>query len=224
MQKAALFKLLAWSCLTCFAHGAALAQTTLGEIIEKTKQSKRDQLQAPSTLPKPVGSADLSPDLGLPKPLASRPRSAANNPPQMPALWSLNGVNDRWVAEIWFQQAVHRFPVVPGQALPGGWQVLDGDDKSLTLTKGKLTKTLYPPAPGSTGAEFAQIQKTMGLEASMISFARDIQAVTGPLSSFESQPASQPAPSAAPVSANANANANPSPAVQAAAQLPSSNK
>ncbi len=213
MQKAALFKVWAWSCLTCFALGSASAQTTLGEIIEKTKQDQRNQLQAQNNPSKPMGSADLPPDLGLAKPVASRPRLPADNPLQTPALWSLNGVNDRWVAEVWYQQAVHRFPVVPGQALPGGWKVLGGDDKSLTLVKGKVTKTLYPPAPGSMGGEFAEIQKTMGFEASMISFARDIQAVTTSPSSLN-----QPAPNTEPVGQS------PSPAVQAATQLPSKNK
>jgi hypothetical protein len=218
MQKAALFKILICSCLTYFGQGAALSQTTLGEIIEKTKQNKRDELHAPSSPSKPMGSADLPSDLGLAQPAGRRPNLSANNPAQMPALWSLNGVNDRWVAEVWYQEVVHRFSVVPGHALPGGWKVVGGDDKSLTLAKGKLIKTLYPPAPGSTGGEFAQIQKTMGLEASMISMAREIQAVAAPLSPMESQPA----PNSAPVGASPNP--NPSPAVQAAAQLPSSNK
>ena len=221
MQKAALFKIFVVSYLFFLGYGVALAQTTLGEIIEKTKQNKRDELQAPMNPSKPMGGADLPSDLGLAKPLASPTRMSSNNPPQMPALWSLNGVNNRWVAEVWHQQVVHRFPVVPGHALPGGWKVVDGDDNSLTLAKGKLIKTLYPPALGSTGGEFSEIQRTMGLEASMISFARDIQAVTAPLSSLDSQPASNIAPAPSP---SPSASASPSPAVQAAAQLPSSNK
>lgn len=222
MQKAALFKVLAVSCLACFVHGTASAQASLAEIIEKTKQNKRDQLQAPTTPPKGAGIADLPPSLVLDKPVASRPRSSAAKPLQIPALWSLNGVNNRWVAELWYLDAIHRFTVVPGLPLPGGWKVVSGDDKSLTLAKGKHIQTLYPPALGSTGGEFAQIQKTMGFEASMISFAREVQAVTAPLPSFQSQPA----PAVAPVSpsSSSSSSSSPSPAVQAAAQLPPSNK
>jgi len=224
MPKAVLFKLVIPACLAGLVHGSSLAQATLGEIIETTKRNKADQLQGKPTGTQPAGMP-LPDAINLPP--ASKPTNRSAAPKAKapdPVVWSIHGVNEQWVAEVWFNQTVHRFTVVPGHALPGEWRVVSGNDKSLTLAKGKLIKTFYPPAMGSTGAEFAHIQKTLASEASVIEFARNVQAISAPLPSFEPNPgAAEPA---RPAPAN-NLGANPAPKpttnsnpIEAASQLP----
>jgi hypothetical protein len=182
MPKAFLFKFFSIACFACFAQTPAWAQSTLGEIIEKTKNNRLNQQQVATTPSQPQ----------MPNQAAQMPNQAAqmpNNPTAstaspLPILWSLSGVNDHWIAEVWINQAIQRFPVIPGHVLPGGWRVIEGDSKSLTLAKGRLVKLLTPAAMGSNGAEFEAIQKSTGLEANMRQFARAIESAATPLPSF----------------------------------------
>lgn len=189
MPKAYLFKYATLACWACLLQSPAWAQLSLGEIIEKTKNEKLSELQGkPSADTEPqaqIPSPATATPLPLPPTPAPKPRARAPAAPVvMPVLWSLSGLNNNWVAEVWLNQAIHRFQVVPGHALPGGWKVMSGDGQSLTLAKGRLVKSLTPAAMGSTGAEFDEVQKNIGFEANMREFARTVESIGAPLPAF----------------------------------------
>ena len=75
-----------------------------------------------------------------------------------PVLWSINGVNSELMAEVWIDSVMHQVMVVPGQKLPGGWEVLEGNSDFLTLGRKKARLTLTPAAKGSMGGEFSNMK------------------------------------------------------------------
>jgi hypothetical protein len=180
MLKPRTFKYL-WAALIFGLSGSAYAQPVLGQIIEQTKKNKLKEAREPK--PTPVSGQSAA---GLP-PLPPLPSSAQRNsgpaamalapaaaksappapviteakPPEPPVLWSISGVNQRLIAELWDQKTVHRVLAVPGQTLPGGWKLLQANPSSLTIKLDEDTRTLYPPALGSTGGEFGPMKRVM---------------------------------------------------------------
>lgn len=80
-------------------------------------------------------------------------------PPSLPALWSLSGVNERLLAEVLINEQIQSFKVVRGISLLDGWTVMAGDASSLTLMRKEKIITLFPPVPGTSGAEFSDLKK-----------------------------------------------------------------
>ena len=118
----------------------AHAQPVLGQVIDQTKQTKLRQL-APKS-----GAGAASADEAL--------------PPPPPLLWSISGINQQLVAEIWQGDSVYRLPMVKGAKLPTGWQVVASDKQSVTLKLGSEQRKLTPAARGSTGWEYPQTPRT----------------------------------------------------------------
>jgi hypothetical protein len=133
MPKARIIKLCA---LTAALWGGvvlhAFAQPVLDQVINQTKQAKLRQIQGNS-------SAGM-----------------VNDQAQPMQLWSISGINNKLVGEIWQGDAIQRLPLRPGTKLPNGWQIQAADSLSVTLRRGSERQKLYPTAPGSTGWEFAQ--------------------------------------------------------------------
>jgi hypothetical protein len=133
MPKARIIKL---SALTAALWGGvalqAFAQPVLDQVINQTKQAKLRQIQGSS-------SAGMVDDEAQPM-----------------QLWSISGINNKLVGEIWQGEVVQRLPLRPGSKLPNGWQIQAADSLSVTLRRGSERRKLYPTAPGSTGWEFAQ--------------------------------------------------------------------
>lgn len=162
--------------------GSALAQPVLGQIIEQTKKAKLKEAQSPkpvqATGPNAAGLPPLPPLPPLPAAVQRNTASAFQaaavpaapalpaapvitepKAPEPPMLWSISGVNQQLVAELWDQKAVHRVLAVPGQTLPGGWKLLQASASSLTIKLDDDTRTLYPPALGTTGGEFGPVKR-----------------------------------------------------------------
>ena len=119
----------------------AHAQPVLGQVIDQTKQAKLRQL-APRN-----NAATASADEAL--------------PPPPPLLWSISGINQQLVAEIWQGDAVYRLPLVKGAKLPTGWQVVASDKQSVTLKLGSEQRKLTTAARGSTGWEYPQTPRSV---------------------------------------------------------------
>lgn len=109
------------------AHGSA--QPVLDQMISQAKQAKLRQSQ---------GVASIQEET------------------QPMQLWSISGINNQLVGEIWHGDVIHRLQLRPGNLLPNGWQVVSADSRVVTLRRGLERSRLYPVAPGSTGWEFAQ--------------------------------------------------------------------
>jgi hypothetical protein len=114
------------------AHSSA--QTVLDEVISQTKQAKLRQSQ---------GSVSIQDEA------------------QPMQLWSISGVNNQLVGEIWHGDVIHRLQLRAGNHLPSGWQVVSADSRSVTIRRGLERRRLYPTAPGSTGWEFAQTPRVV---------------------------------------------------------------
>lgn len=216
MLKPRNFKYL-WAALIFGLSGSAYAQPVLGQIIEQTKKNKLKEAREPKPTPVSGQSAAGLPPLPHMPPLPSSaqrnpaPAPAAvapvppvtapaaqlapaapiiteAKPPEPPMLWSISGVNQQLIAELWDQKAVHRVKAVPGQTLPGGWKLVQASAGSLTIKLDEDTRTLYPAALGSTGGEFAPIKKLMaevGITAHSPSGPRDARAASMPFSLSE---------------------------------------
>ena len=115
----------------------ALAQPVLEQVINQAKQAKLRQAQGSSNA--------LMPDEEV----------------QPMQLWSISGINNKLVGEIWQGDMVQRLPLRPGSKLPNGWQIVSADSQSVTLKRGEQRRKLYPTAPGSTGWEFSQTPRVM---------------------------------------------------------------
>ena len=156
--------------------GAALAQTpstqpVLGQLIEQAKTNKLTEMAQARVAN--AGAAEQGvPAAGALPGLApqgkSKPKRVtepmAKPAPDLPALWSLSGVNARLTAELWDKQNVHRLLAAPGVPVPGGWEIIAADPNSLTLRHGAFTRTLYPAAPGSSGGEYTMMKLPTGLD------------------------------------------------------------
>jgi hypothetical protein len=105
------------------------AQSVLDEVISQSKQAQLRQSQ---------GSASIQDEA------------------QPMQLWSISGINNQLVGEIWQGHVIHRLPLRAGTQLPNGWRIAAADALSVTLRRGQERLKLYPTAPGSTGWEFAQ--------------------------------------------------------------------
>jgi hypothetical protein len=116
------------------------AQAVLGQVIDQTKQTKLRQLS-----PRSAGAQGASEDVA---------------PPSPPTLWSISGVNNQLVGEIWQGDSVYRLPLVKGAKLPTGWEVVATDKQSVTLKLGSERRKLTPAAKGSTGWEYPQTPRT----------------------------------------------------------------
>jgi hypothetical protein len=135
-------------------------------------------------------------------------------PPEPPMLWSISGVNQPLIAELWDQKAVHRVTAVPGQTLPGGWKLVQASPSSLTIKLDEDTRTLYPAALGSTGGEFTPIKRLMaeaGITAHSPSGPRDARAASMPFSLAELVSNSTMVPAGAATPTNRGMPANPAP-------------
>jgi hypothetical protein len=110
------------------------AQPVLGQVIDQTKQQKQKQL-APAT---------------------GAQAAAEEAPPAVPTLWSITGINNQLVAEIWQGDVVYRVPLQRGAKLPSGWQVAAYDKQSVTLKSGQQQRKLTTATRGSTGWEYPQ--------------------------------------------------------------------
>lgn len=116
-----------------FSH----AQEGLGQVIEQTKQLKLRQLSP--------GAQSKSPQDEVLLP-----------PPPPPTLWSISGINDRLVAEIWQADNIYRLPLEKGVKLPSGWQVVSFTSQSITFKQGGKQLKLTAANRGSTGWEYPQ--------------------------------------------------------------------
>lgn len=105
------------------------AQSVLDQVINQTKQDKLRQSQ---------GSVSIQDEA------------------QPMQLWSISGINNNLVGEIWQGDVIHRLQLRAGNTLPSGWQIVSADSRSVTMRRGLERRKLYPAAPGSTGWEFAQ--------------------------------------------------------------------
>ncbi len=183
MLKPRTFKYL-WAALIVGLSGSAYAQPVLGQIIEQTKKNKLKEAREPKPAPvsgqSAAGLPPLPPMPPLPggaqrnsgpvakalAPVAAMPAPPAPiiteaKPPEPPVLWSISGVNQQLIAELWDQKTVYRVVAVPGQTLPGGWKLVHAGPSSLTIKLDEDTRTLYPPALGSTGGEFGPMKRVM---------------------------------------------------------------
>ena len=141
MQKAKIFKRVFSRCgYACICAAwlwgtsvSAMAQPVLGQIIEQAKKNKLAELLAPPALAPgavssaPVDLVGLDPNI---KKNSFEPRKAES---ELPMLWSMSGINTQWVAEIWVNSVMHRLLAVPGQKMPGGWEVTNASSSTLTL-------------------------------------------------------------------------------------------
>ena len=133
--------------LSMAAAGTGWAQPVLGQAIEQAKKTKLNELfPSPVEEPTVVGRGTFI------------TKAVTEEPPE-PVLWALSGINSELNAEILLADQIQRFPVVRGYVLRGGWVVMAGDTRSLTLQNGKKVLTLFPPAPGTTGSEFLGLTK-----------------------------------------------------------------
>lgn len=175
------------------AAAPSLAQPVLGQAIEQAKKNKLNELFP--------AAAEESPSPGGP---ASGLKALPQEPPT-PVLWALSGINSQLNAEVLLADEIQRFPVVRGYVLRGGWVVVSGDGRGLTLQNGKKVLTLFPPAPGTTGSEFVGLRKAKANDGEALNvFSGQPKAVPA----FRPPSPSQPPP------ANLNA------ARQAAGSLP----
>jgi hypothetical protein len=183
MLKPRTFKYL-WAALIFGLSGSAYAQPVLGQIIEQTKKNKLKEAREPKPTPVSGQSAAglpplppmpplpggaqrnsgpaakaLAPVVAMPVPPA--PIITEAKPPEPPMLWSISGVNQQLIAELWDQKTVYRVVAVPGQTLPGGWKLVQAGPSSLTIKLDEDTRTLYPPALGSTGGEFGPMKRVI---------------------------------------------------------------
>ena len=132
--------LAAWiGCNSSMAQG----EPVLGKVIDQTKQLKQRQLA-------PTSAQSVAEDAPPPP------------PPPPPALWSIFGINDQLVAEIWQGDMVYRLPLEKGAKLPTGWQVVEFDMQSVTLKQGKARRKLMAATRGSTGWEYPQTPRSVG--------------------------------------------------------------
>lgn len=156
------------------------AQPVLGQVIDQTKQSKLRQL-APKS-----GSANAPSEEVL--------------PPPPPLLWSISGINQQLVAEIWQGDSVYRLPMVKGAKLPTGWQVVAADKQSVTLKLGSEQRKLTPAARGSTGWEYPQTPRsasTAGTAAANNPAARTAASNLPSMAMPSNPPGGPPAPNTA---------------------------
>ena len=165
--------------------GSALAQPVLGQIIEQTKKAKLKEAQSPKPVqtavpnmaglpplppmpPMPVAvqrSPGTAPQAAVPAVPVAGPMITEPKAPEPPMVWSISGVNQQLIAELWDQRTVHRVLAVPGQTLPGGWKLVQASANSLTIKLDDDTRTLYPPALGTTGGEFGPIKRLIAESA-----------------------------------------------------------
>lgn len=175
MPKAKIFKLGLCACLLWGVGAPVQAQSSLGKIIEQTKKNKLEEILPPPPPPPPPtkdakasgaandGGETLAGDTGKPE-----------DSEVAPALWSLSGINNRLIAEVWENNEIQRIVVTRGTTLSGGWVVMAADTQSLTIQRDKEVRTLFPPAPGTTGGEFARwISKSKKGETDILSLLRD---------------------------------------------------
>lgn len=242
MLKPRTFKYL-WAALIFGLSGSAYAQPVLGQIIEQTKKNKLKEAREPKPTPVSGQSAAGLPPLPpmpplpssaqrnpAPAPAAVAPVPAVTapaaqlapaapiiteaKPPEPPMLWSISGVNQQLIAELWDQKTVHRVMAVPGQALPGGWKLVQASASSLTIKLDEDTRTLYPAALGSTGGEFAPIKKLMaelGITPHSPSGPRDVRSAGMPFSLADLVSNSTMVPAGAATPTNRGMPANPAP-------------
>jgi hypothetical protein len=148
-------------------------------------------------------------------------------PPEPPMLWSISGVNQQLIAELWDEKAVHRVAAVPGQTLPGGWKLVQASASSLTIKLDEDTRTLYPAALGSTGGEFGPIKKLLAearIALSSPGGPREVRStnMSFPLAELVSNSTMVPAGAATPTNRGMPANPAPLPPVgSSAASAPS---
>ena len=170
MRKPTMIKYGLYASLTFTLYGAALAQTpstqpVLGQLIEQAKTNKlteMTQARAASSAAAGQGLPAVGALPGLAPVNVTKPKRVTEPKtkpmPELPALWSLSGVNAQLTAELWDKQNVHRLLAAPGVPVPGGWEIIAADPNSLTLRHGAFTRTLYPAAPGSSGGEYAMMK------------------------------------------------------------------
>jgi hypothetical protein len=236
MLKPRTFKYL-WAALIFGLSGSAYAQPVLGQIIEQTKKNKLKEAREPKPTPvsgqSAAGLPPLPPMPPLPggaqrnsgpaakalAPVAAMPVPPAPiiteaKPPEPPMLWSISGVNQQLIAELWDQKTVYRVVAVPGQTLPGGWKLVQASASSLTIKLDEDTRTLYPAALGSTGGEFTPIKKLMaevGITPHSPSGPRDVRSASMPFSLPDLVNNSTMAPAGAATPTNRGMPANPAP-------------
>jgi hypothetical protein len=129
MPKAKNIKLCALTVMLVGVVAHSSAQSVLDQVINQTKQDKLRQSQ---------GSVSIQDEA------------------QPMQLWSISGINNNLVGEIWQGDVIHRLQLRAGNTLPSGWQIVSADSRSVTIRRGLERRKLYPAAPGSTGWEFAQ--------------------------------------------------------------------
>ena len=156
--------------------GAVLAQTpstqpVLGQLIEQAKTNKLTEMTQARAASSAVAGPAMPAMGALPglAPIVKNTPKRATEPktkpmPELPALWSLSGINSQLTAELWDRQNVHRLLAAPGVPVPGGWEIIAADPNSLTLRHGAFTRTLYPAAPGSSGGEYAMMKAATGMD------------------------------------------------------------
>jgi hypothetical protein len=144
MPKAKNIKLCALTVMLLGVVAHSSAQSVLDQVISQTKQDKLRQSQ---------GSASIQDEA------------------QPMQLWSISGINNNLVGEIWQGDVIHRLQLRAGNPLPNGWQIVSADSRSVTIRRGLERRKLYPAAPGSTGWEFAQTPRVMVAPAGQLAAA-----------------------------------------------------
>lgn len=138
-------KAIKWCVVTALVWsgvGMVHAQPVLGQVIDQTKQLKQRQLA-------PTNAKAVAEEVAPPPP-----------PPPPPTLWSISGINNQLIAELWQGDSVYRLPLEKGAKLPTGWQVVGFDKQSVTFKLGKQTRKLTAAARGSTGWEYPGVPRT----------------------------------------------------------------
>ena len=128
-------------CLLCAGHAQA-QNSTLADLI---KQAKTKQQQSLST-------KSATPTDGSDKP---KNTAVADSPDSNdePALWSITGLNDQYVAEVIYKGAVHILRLTDGDRVVGPWVIERFGKKGLYMVQaqqpmaGNVKVGLFLPAP-----------------------------------------------------------------------------
>lgn len=128
-------------CLLCAGHAQA-QNLTLADLIKQAKTKQQQNLLAKSATPTD-GSDKLKN-----KAVADSPDSHDE-----PALWSITGLNDQYVAEVIYKGAVHILRLTDGDRVVGPWIIERFGKKGLYMVQalqpmgGNVKVGLFLPAP-----------------------------------------------------------------------------
>ena len=124
----------AWTCL-------GSEPLTVDSAVEAAKQKRKKGVEvAESPMPLPAALSLNLGALALPSP--------APPPPSQPKLWSIKGINDQFVAEIFYEGKIYPLSLKVGEKFQR-WTVSAYDHQSVTLAEKKTPKPKPPPTASS---------------------------------------------------------------------------